>query len=55
MIVPPNIGPEWPVWRVALQFKLSIREVDTWDPIDVLDANEAIDVDDDARAAMRVD
>jgi hypothetical protein len=43
------------VWRVAMRFGLSIHELDQWDPVDILDANEALDVDDDVRAAMRVD
>lgn len=44
-----RISPEWPVWRVAAEYRLDPIAVDReWTIEQVLDANEALDLAADA-------
>lgn len=44
-IDPPNIGDEWPVWRLVVEGVATLDEIErAWWVEDVLDANEALDV-----------
>lgn len=47
----PNVGADWPIWRLVLRGMLPLSEVDSVDALVVLDANEALDVDKDAEAS----
>ncbi len=38
----------WPVWRVWLSGKATLLELEQWNIFDVMDANEALDVKEDA-------
>lgn len=43
---PPNVADAWPVWRVIGHGYGTLAEIEThWWVEDVLDANEAIDVE----------
>jgi len=50
---PANVGPDWPVWRLVLH-GISLTEIETrWQLEHVFDANEALDITDDMKAASR--
>ena len=38
----------WPVWRVWLSGLATLEEMETWNIVDCLEANECLDVKDDA-------
>lgn len=47
-----DLQTEWPFWRLVLDLKLSITEVDKWSLNEVYRANALLDMQDDYEDAM---
>lgn len=44
----PNTDDDWPIWRLVLKSIATLHEIEShWTISDVLDANEALDVEAD--------